>query len=106
MKEFLVKYWLEAVFSVILTVLSWAYRSLSKRFKRKMQEDAAIREGVTALLHDRLYQECPQHIREGCVCVEDLKNIEYLYKAYHALGGNGTGTELYTRVKALKIMED
>lgn len=106
MKEFILKYWLEVVFSVILAALSWAYRSLAKRFKRKMQEDAAIREGVTALLHDRLYQECPQHIHEGCVCVEDLKNIEYLYRAYHALGGNGTGTELYNRVKALKIKED
>lgn len=30
----------------------------------------------------------------------------YLYKSYHALGGNGTGTELYTRAKALPIRED
>mgnify|MGYP002569784639 CR=1 FL=1 len=35
-----------------------------------------------------------------------LKNLEYLYNSYHALGGNGTGTELYTRAKGLPIKED
>ncbi len=33
-------------------------------------------------------------------------NIEYLYRGYHALGGNGTGTELYERVKELKLKEE
>ena len=32
-----------------------------------------------------------------------LTNIGYLYDSYHALGGNGTGTELYNRAKALPI---
>lgn len=32
-----------------------------------------------------------------------LTNIGYLYNSYHALGGNGTGTELYNRAKALPI---
>lgn len=27
----------------------------------------------------------------------------YLYKTYHVMGGNGTGTELYNRAKALPI---
>ena len=34
------------------------------------------------------------------------ENIEYLYKSYHALGGNGTGTELYTRAKSLPLHAD
>lgn len=35
-----------------------------------------------------------------------LAILRYLYKSYHALGGNGTGTELYTRAKALPIRDD
>lgn len=31
---------------------------------------------------------------------------EYWDNSYHALGGNGTGTELYTRAKGLPIKED
>ena len=38
--------------------------------------------------------------------MEALKNIEYLYNAYHALGGNGTGTELYQRVQKLPLEEE
>lgn len=35
-----------------------------------------------------------------------LKNLEYLYRSYHTLGGNGTGTELYNRAKALPIHDN
>lgn len=42
---------------------------------------------------------------EGGIDTSGLKNLEYLYKSYHALGGNGTGTELYNRAKALPIRD-
>ena len=35
-----------------------------------------------------------------------MRNLEYLYRSYHALGGNGTGTELYNRAKGLPIKND
>ena len=34
---------------------------------------------------------------------DGLRNLTYLYKTYHTMGGNGTGTELYNRAKALPI---
>ena len=34
-----------------------------------------------------------------------LHIFEHLYKAYHALGGNGTGTEIYKRVKELPMKQ-
>lgn len=65
-----------------------------------------IKDGLLAILHDRLYQACTHYIEIGHIDLPGLKNVEYLYKSYHALGGNGTGTELYTRAKALPIRED
>ena len=44
-------------------------------------------------------------IQQGGIDTAGLKNLEYLYKSYHALGGNGTGTELYNRAKALPIRD-
>ena len=35
----------------------------------------------------------------------DIKGMD-LYKSYHALGGNGTGTELYNRAKSLPLHAD
>lgn len=66
----------------------------------------AIKEGLLAILHDRLYQACQHFMAQGSIDASGLKNLEYLYKSYHALGGNGTGTELYNRAKALPIKED
>ena len=61
---------------------------------------------VLSMGHDRLYQACTYFIRLNKITVEELKNIEYLYEGYHQLGGNGTGTELYNRVKNLPIVDD
>ncbi len=58
------------------------------------------------MLHDRLYQGCRYHIRNGEIADGEMKNMEYLYKDYHALGGNRTGTELYNRIKKLPLKEE
>ena len=52
---------------------------------------------------DRLYQSCRYYLAQSHIDVEGLNNVEHLYRACHDLGGNGTGTELYSRVKALPI---
>ena len=66
----------------------------------------ALLDGVLAILHDRIYQACQYYIKQGSIDTGGLKNLEYLYKSYHALGGNGTGTELYNRAKALPIKQE
>lgn len=102
---FVKQYWLQFLFGVIATGLTVAVRTMYARLKREIHEQDLIKEGVLALLHDRLYQACQYHIQRGYCSVSDLKNTEYLYKSYHDLGGNGTGTELFERVKKLPINE-
>ncbi|MGX8268448.1 hypothetical protein ACWTCY_16910 [Anaerostipes caccae] len=77
-----------------------------QRSKFQEEEQRRVKEGILAILHDRLYQACTFYISKGYIDVDSLKNVEYIYNAYHDLGGNGTGTELYNRVKALPIKED
>lgn len=57
--------------------------------------------GNLAVLHDRIYQMCRLCIKRGYITEDDLNNLKYLYDSYHSQGGNGTGTELYKRAKAL-----
>ena len=99
MMEFILQYWTEALFGLAITGLSVAYNRLKKRFK----EQDALKEGVVAMLHDRLYQSCMYFIEQGEIPISALKNIERMYKAYHNLGGNGTGTEIYERVTELEL---
>lgn len=105
MWEFIVKYWVEALFGALIGALSVGYKHLASKIKKQHEEEKAIKDGLLALLHDRLYQECTHYIAQGHIDAEVLKNIEYMYNAYHALGGNGTGTTLYEHTKALRIEE-
>jgi hypothetical protein len=92
MWEFIIQYWAEWAFGL----LGAAVITVAVKYK-------ALLDGVLAILHDRIYQACQFYIAQGYVDMAGLKNVEYLYRSYHALGGNGTGTELYNRVKALPI---
>jgi len=74
------------------------FRSCKSAQKGRM---AVLESGVTALLHDSIYKEYAECVAKGFATVDDVRNIEYLYTPYHALGGNGTGTELYNRIKEM-----
>ena len=100
MTNFIIEYWLEDLFGLALAGLSFCYKQLLKKYK----EQEAIKEGLVAILHDRLFQSCMYFIEKGEIPLSALKNIERMYEAYHNLGGNGTGTELYERVKELIII--
>uniref|UniRef100_UPI003FED64FF hypothetical protein n=1 Tax=Faecalibacterium sp. TaxID=1971605 RepID=UPI003FED64FF len=63
----------------------------------------ALWDAVLALLHDRIYTECYRFMELGYITRDGLRNLNYLYKTYHVMGGNGTGTELYKRACALPI---
>ena len=56
-----------------------------------------------AILHNKIYTLGKQYIEQEYITLADLKDFEYLYNAYHKLGGNGTGTEIFERVKDLPI---
>jgi hypothetical protein len=90
-------HWTE--WAIGLLGLGWGY------LVKKVTEYKTIKDGLLAIMHDRLYQSCTFYIKRGSIDIGGLKNIEYLYKSYHALGGNGTGTDLYNRVKALPLCD-
>lgn len=99
-------HWITWFFAILSAVLGTAWRTTLSKFKRWKIEQEAIKAGVMAMLYDRLYQGCKYHLKNKEIDDDELKNMETLYLAYHALGGNGTGTELYERVKKLPLKGD
>lgn len=97
MLDFILKYWLEFLFGGMLTGLSLLYQRLSRRVKRQ----DAIGLGVQALLRDRIIQIYNHYAEAGYLPIYARENIEALYKQYHALGGNGTITELIEKLHDL-----
>jgi hypothetical protein len=97
--DFILKYWIQELFALIIAIITWLWRALLRR----KQENDEIKEGMMALLHDRIYQACSFFIARGWCSPEDRSNLEYLYKPYKALGGNGTGESLYNKCLELPI---
>jgi hypothetical protein len=101
MGEFIAKYWLEFAFGLIISAITISYRWLAKKIKKQKCEQVHIQTGIRVLLWDRLHQGYKYHTSREWISIDDLKAIEELYHAYTALGGNGTGSELYERLKRL-----
>lgn len=102
MAEFILQNLMTLVFSGVGAALGIAYKRLSKR----MEQQEHLKAGMVTVLHHILYDACKHHLRKGYLeDMDELKEIEYIYEAYHSLGGNGTGTEIYNRVKKLEIRE-
>lgn len=99
MWDFILKYWLEFLFGLAVASFSLCF----KRLQKKINEYGLLKEGLVAILHDRLYQSGMYFLEHGEITTSQLKNLEHLYNAYHNLGGNGTGTEIYERVQELKL---
>ena len=108
MEDFIFKYWVQEVFALITAGAGLACTAVCRKRRKRLenqnmqkQEQELIRIGVIALLHDRLYQVCKTYIKRGYCSVDDRDNLEYMFRPYKALGGNGTGEELYNRCLAL-----
>lgn len=107
MIEFVTRYWIEVILGAAVGCLSLCYKKLTFMFKKRMSEQEAIKSGMIAMLHDRLFQECNYYLRLGYIPLEKaediLENLQIIYDAYHSLGGNGTGTNIYNRTKELPL---
>lgn len=97
MIEFIVKYWLEILFTTITTGVLYM-----------LKEYIGVKSGVKALLRNeivRIYETysklgyCPSYMKE---------NVSSIYSNYHKLGGNGYATNLMNEIYRLpdELKED
>jgi hypothetical protein len=77
----------------------------AEQAEKQKQEAEALRVSLLALTRDRILQGYRYYRREGGISPQDLETMTKLYMAYHALGGNGTITAVYDKIKALPIKE-
>lgn len=93
MLEWIVKYWVEWSFGLIGALLVAGFHRLRRL--------SAVGKGVQALLRDRIIQAYNHYAEKGYCPIYGMENVNAMYKEYHALGGNGTITELVERLKEM-----
>lgn len=112
--------WFLEVNSLILTIFGVGFFGLLTQFFKWIRKHAKIKEiarqeekdlvnrrlvglekANVAILHNKIYRQCDEHLSDGFITIDDLDDLSYLFNAYKALGGNGTGEVLYNKVKEL-----
>lgn len=83
------------VSSLVGALVSSALTLLKGAGKRAVDTDEAMKAGMRALLWRELQNIHEGAMRDGGMSVAQRRHLESVYKAYHGLGGNGTGTRLY-----------
>lgn len=111
---------LQIVLSVITTAMTgfigWLFHKLKKHDdEREIAEqkrlddiysrEKAINEALRALCRDRIFQGYRYYKKQGGISPTDLETMIKLYSAYHSLGGNGTITTVYEKIKKLPLKE-
>ena len=79
-------------------------KEVSERQESKILEMNAMSFGLLSILHDRIFQACMYFITKDEISCDELENLEYLYKGYAGLNGNGTCETLMNKVRNLKII--
>lgn len=95
------RYWLEAIFTLLLSLCGLGYKSVLHKVKMHDSRQTAIEKGIQALLRDRIIRAYNHCMENGFCPIYALENIEALYEQYHALGGNGAITSLVNKLKEL-----
>ena len=92
---------MEIIIAIITSIFAssglWAFISA------KSNKQSSLEEGVKALLHDRIYSECEKQLQQDFIRRDDYENLQYLYKPYRALGGNGTCERLMNEIDKIPI---
>ena len=95
--QFLAKWWLEIVLGGLVSAALGLYKKATKRQK-------AIEDGVRDMLRLSIldnYERCKQ---AGVISVSRKDAMDSAYNSYHALGGNGTITQIHMEIMAMPIM--
>jgi hypothetical protein len=91
MVDFIIQYWAQFLFGLIIAGMGFACKWLSKRFK----EQDTFRMALQALLRNEIIQSYNHYMDKEYCPIYAKENIEKMYEQYHALGGNGTITKLH-----------
>ena len=86
MLDFVLKYWLEFVFGLIVASLSAAYAHLAKKFKAERAKNQAIENGLKGILRIQILDTYDQCVENGkTISVSRKDAIGSVYRSYVAL---------------------
>ena len=97
-----------AIGAVVSGIIAGA-RSVGQKAIEQSEEEKAVNTATQAALRALLWRELQvihtQAVDHGGMTAAERRHLESVYGAYHALGGNGTGTRLYEDSMATPVLD-
>lgn len=84
-----------------VTVGNVLFTTLATRKQKRDDRSKQLESGVQSLLRAEIIRSHEKYMDKGYCPVYAREALTRIYESYHALGGNGTMTELYNQVIAL-----
>lgn len=92
-------YLITTVLAAVVGCLGTKMRRDRDDRRRRREHDEAMEMGMIALLRQQLIDYHREYVVSGGPCPVRIKEqTTDVYNAYHALGGNGTGTQLWEEI--------
>lgn len=99
MVEFILKYWLQILFSIIIALITFMYKKImSYRTKIDYTEN-----GVKVLLKAKIIDHYNRVMENGYITLHEKETIFDMYKEYKNLGGNGVIEDLIDDLNILEL---
>lgn len=89
------------LFALVTTIGGYTVGKLKEQTQRDKGTERAIADGVKVLLSCQLTNQFERYVNEGSIDLEGVDEVRRVYNAYHALGGNGVGTEKAAAIERL-----
>jgi hypothetical protein len=112
MPEWIVKYWLQWLFGVVIAGLTAAVKHLYGKMKKerqvaldKAEQDAkemkALKDGMRSILRRQLIADCEEAIEQRYCHIDKKRTIDDMYSSFEALGKEEAIKQLKDTVMAL-----
>lgn len=98
--------WVKWAVGALAAALGAVFRYLYKRQKAQEKRQAAIENGMQAILRDRILTSYYHYHERGNITLHGLENVEHMYKSYHELGGNGAITHLVETMRDMEVVDE
>lgn len=107
LKEFVVEWWIQAIFGLVLTGLTVAVKNIIKENKKcseeTKKEQEAIKRGIRSMLYYSICKEATEVKERGKIKREEIRDLEHLFESYSDLGGNGVAKKLFDECMSLPV---
>lgn len=103
--NYIIENWVGWLFAALFALMGWGFKRTFKMInsdrKENVKANSAVREGMQALLRDRIIHSYNKYTEQEYCPIYAKENVKRMYAPYHELGGNDVATELMEKILEL-----